>query len=698
MNKLIVFGLGIFLLGGAAVFMMYKKWHKPCLINTFADVEKLFPQTVAQIEPQVKNVEKEIDQRVAAMLAVTPKKRTFANTAQAYDDIFRIMRNVQSPLEIIKYVSPQPAVRAAAEDAVVELYRFSQNAFLKNKRVYEAFKAYVDGNARNESLSDEQRYYLQTQMRMFEHDGLMLPEEQLEQLKRLFNEIAHLWVTFDHNISDDTTTVVCTKQELAGVPESVVNGLARTRGGDYLVGVDYPAVFAVLKYAHDEQTRRRVYEAFENRAYPANYAVLKQLIEKRTQVAKLLGFDSYAAYEISNEMARTPAAVEEFLANVGKKIGEKFDKEVADLLQDLPEGVTLTIEGKLKRWDSFYVREQYKQKHLHIDDKSLTEYFPVDHVLHEAFDMYQQFLGLRFEPVKSVHLWHDSVIAFAVYRVRDGALQGYLVLDLYPRPGKYSHACELEAVPAQIINNVRCPAVICLITNFPRGVDGKPGLFKLRDVEVLFHELGHAMHNMVNNTHLFAFTCTASGCANKIDFIEMPSQMFERFVEYPAVLRRLSRHYKTGQPLPEQTIEALSTIERFDSGQNNIIALLKSLLSLQLYAQKNPDIDELYRSILSSLFGNHFYWDDASHFPANFNHLTEYGSRYYGYLWSMVFAADVFDAIKKRGGLTPEVGARLVDDILSKGSSVDPQIMLEKFLERAPTTDAFFALLGMKDA
>ncbi len=664
-----------------------------CSIADIADVVTLFPSTVKQVETRTAVLKTKILDDTQTILDISAESRTFANTMQAYDTLLRTAKRLMAPLEVLNEVSPDAAVRQACFDALLELNPFVQKHVLQNKDLFKAIQTYIDGNSKTEVLDDEQQYFNQELMRDFKRNGMLLPDDRLAAVIALTNKISELSLQFDKNISSDATRVACSEAELEGVPASVLEHLAKDGQGNFLVTMDYPTAKTVIKFARNSQTRKRVHEAFNNRAYPANYKLLDEIITLRDQKAKMLGFPDFASYDLDSEMAKQPQAVEAFLGELRPKLERKRAQEFNAWLGDLPQGITLAADGVLQPWDVAYVKEYYKQKHLQLNDQLLSEYFPVDHVIDAICAIYQQFLGLRFERVTCAGLWHESVYCFAVYDTDAGRLRGYLLFDLYPRPNKYSHACMIDVVSAQKEGDVLCPAVIAIIANFPHATTDRPGLLKFADVETFFHEFGHAMHGMVGATRMFSF----SGTSVKRDFVEMPSQMFEQWVKEPGILKKLSKHYRSGQPLSDDMIATLGAIDRFDAGLFMLDQLGKTLLSLRLHAEGKKDIQRVYVDIMRSVDEPYIAWDDAVHLPANFGHLTGYAAKYYSYLWSKVFALDLFSAIKEQGLINPAVGKKFVDQVLGKGGAVDPELLLERFLGRKPTVDALLKQFGLAD-
>lgn len=696
MKRLLVYGwmsVCVLCLKGGAIDVSYKKSDDVCIMESIDGIERLFVRSVSEMYERMAVVKKAVQEHIETMSLLTAGQRTFANTIQVYDDTYKQVLLLQASLEAVEAVYQDRVMRDSATKALIDLAQFTQSMLTKNKAIYEAFKAYRDGAMVTEVLDDEQKAYVREVIHIFELDGLNLPTKKRARVRQLVNEITQLTLQFGKNINEDDAVLRFAKAELDGVPDYILDGLTIGDKNIYTVGLDFPTVTAILNHARIEHTRKRVYESFFNKAYPKNDKIVARIIILRQELAHTLGFSSYVDYALAHEMVGTPQAAENFLRTLHQKLEQKVQQEFTDLLREVPAECVLSADRKLQPWDVAYVQQKYKQKYLHVDDRVLMEYFPVEHVLHEVFGLFQDFFGVRFEFLPHISVWSADVYAVEVRDVADNRLRGYLLLDLYQRAGKYSSASEMELVCAQLGKSRQCPAAVLLIANAPQRVNGKPGLLSLEDVATLLHELGHVMHAMFNQTRMYAFASVIT----KLDFVEMPSQLFERVLYDKTILKRISKHWQTGQSLPDAMIDSLVQLEQFDAGYWHRNYVGRSLFLLKLYAEKKPDVRALCRQYMDGVAGDYVAWDDDIHFSSNFLHMADYGPKYYSYLWSKVFAADVYETIKERGGFTAAVGKRFVDEVLSKGGSVDPQQLLEAFLSRKPNEQAFLASVGANE-
>ena len=632
---------------------------------------------------------------VDAIIAIENSQRTFANTAKALDDLMArsdlaVKLNIFS---VTEYLHPDKAMRDMAHDAIKKIEKFFVESVSNNKALYRAFKAYVQENAHNEKLDDEQEYFLAESMKNFKRAGLDLPDEKLKKVTVIKKQLAELSLEFERNIADDNPTIKVSKKELAGLDDDFIASLKKTDDGHYILGVDYPTYFQVMDHSTVASTRKQLFETFANRAYPKNEVVLKKIITLRDELAKILGFESFSALNIDSQMAHTPQRVQTFLNDLRDQAQKKATEELSLFTRQLPPSVTLTSDGKINAWDMGRLKTNFKRQNFNIDERKIAEYFPMQNTIDQLLDVYRQFLGVSFKEVPIAGMWHDDVRLIEVYDKDNTTILGYLFLDLYPRPNKYSHAAHAGIIPAiQLPDGSRLPAVSVVMANFPKPSGTKPSLLMRSDVSTFFHEFGHAMHSILGATQLGSF----AGTHVKTDFVEMPSQMLEEWLWDKDILKKISKHYQSGEPLPDDIIENIVALKRYDSGNFVTRQAMLAQYALDLYSEGADKSPDRMWARQAHAFLPHIYWGPNYRMYASFGHLTGYGAKYYGYLWSKVFALDLFDTIKKYGLLDAGIGTKYVRHIIGRGGSMDPNRLLFNFLGRKPSQKAFLKDMGFE--
>lgn len=659
-------------------------------IQTAHDAMSIFPKTTTQMRELVDKVKQKTGERIASILAISPSERTFDNTAHAMDAMNADLEKVSSLLHMCEMAYPDKELRDQAQKLILELSAYCVDMLSFNMPLYQAFKEYAEVNAPHEVLNDEQKFYISETLKEYKLSGYELPQEQQQQLKMLQKELAELSQVFNSNIAQDVRFITVTRQELSGLTDEQVAPYFDQTSGMYVLKTDYPTVDLILQNCACESTRKALWKEFNNRAHPENYALLKKVVMLRDKIAKLLGYPSYAHCNLDDSMAQSPERVMQFLQELESRATKKAQQEIALLTKELPEGMTLTKEGKVKPWDTRYLMHQFKKRHLAIDERAIAEYFPLEKTIDILLELYEEFLGLTFEQLPAQGLWHPDVKL--IKAESGGRLLGYLFLDLHPRDNKYTHACNLTIMSGLTdqSGNVVVPVVTCVVANFPKSVGEKPALLLRDDVNTFFHEFGHAVHALCGATQLNSF----SGTHVKRDFVELPSQMLEEWMWQPEVLKRISGHYKSGIKLHDELIGAITRVKNFDTGLFLKRQLTFAYLSLACFSEHiDNDIKHEYQLLFERLMPFLEYCPEEN-FISSFGHLMGYGAQYYGYLWSKVFALDLFDYIKQHG-LSSRIGARYRNLVIGKGGSKDPYALLCDFLGRQPSSDAFFKDMGI---
>ncbi len=662
-------------------------------VMNIGDLVRLFPTTVRQIEQQTKAYIRSAKKRIKEIKEVPDDERTFLNTAKALDNVSSLsdLAIFAHATHLVELLSPDKALRDAAHEAMLKINAALIDMF-GDKKLYEGFKAYVQGNAQKEDLTAEQRYYLEQTLKAFQRSGLELPDEAFQQVKELKKELSALALAFERNIATDNRTITVTREALAGVPDDFIDALKTTDAGDYILGVDYPTYFTVIQQATNSDTRKKLYHAFNNRGYPENEEALKNIIAKRDQLAHMLGFASYAHLDLDDQMVQNPERAVAFLDNLIKRADVKEAQEFKELTADLPEGIMLTQDGKMHPWDYGFAKDQHKKKQYDIDEEKISEYFPVEETIAGLLSIYESFLSLRFQEVPIHGLWSNDLRLLKVFDSKTDQQLGFILLDLYPRANKYSHAAHSTVIPATFDKHGKPNTEVSVImANFPKARGDKPPLFKRDDVQTFFHEFGHAMHALLGRTHMASF----SGTSVKTDFVEMPSQMLEEWMWDKEILKMVSGHYQTGESLPDELIDRLLSAKHISTGSFVQRQDMLSMIALNYFLEgQDKDVNQINKELQQEMI-KHVAFAPDTHFYASFGHLSGYGAKYYGYLWSRVFGLDLFHEIRKHGLLNPEIGQKYIKEVIGRGGSADPNELLRNFLGREPNDEAFFKDMGL---
>ena len=368
--------------------------------------------------------------------------------------------------------------------------------------------------------------------------------------------------------------------ELEGLPADYIAAHPAGPDGRIHLTTEYPDVFPILTYARNGELRRRVRTEFDNRAYPANMAVLERMIARRDELARLLGFTTWADYAVADKMVGSAANASAFIERVATASEAASNRDYQTLLkrkqQDEP-GATV-----VNRWETSYYRELVRRSDYDFDSQQVRPYFPYERVKQGVLDISSRLFGVTFRRMKDAPVWHESVEGWEM--LENGKLAGRFYLDMHPRPGKFSHAAHFRVRTGTTDGALPESALVC---NFPGGTPGEPGLMDHGDVEVFLHEFGHLMHSLLARQRWNGI----SGVRTEWDFVEAPSQMLEEWSWDPGLLAGFARHYQTDQPIPADLVRQLERATGFGRALDMRTQMAYARISLSLYDRPPAQVD-----------------------------------------------------------------------------------------------------------
>jgi len=464
--------------------------------------------------------------------------------------------------------------------------------------------------------------------------------------------------------------------------------------GKYAIDLSYPSFYPFMEYAESDSLRKSLRYMFLNKGMPQNISILSEILANRKSLSKLLNYPSFSALIIEEGMAKSTESVWEFENDLIEKIQQKANWDTKQLLQlkyDTIEGNGKTITD----WQKHYYENQLLLKKHQVDSEQVKQYFQVDNVIKGLFAISSQLFNIKFREIENPSVWHSDVRMFEMKEKSDNSLVGYFYLDLYPRKNKYQHAAAFPIVSGKKINSDYQHPIACLVCNFPPPGENTPALLLHEDVETLFHEFGHLLHDMLTTSELF----TQSGTSVAMDFVEAPSQMLENWVWNKESLSLFATHYKTNEIIPDSLLNRMIKARNIQSGNNLLQQIFYGMLDLTLHGESDSSNVKSTTEIMSELQNSITNYDyiEGTHQQASFDHLLDYGASYYGYLWSEVFAADMYSVFEKEGVLNREVGLWFRKTILEKGGTENPMNLVRAFLRRDPNNEAFLKSLGISE-
>jgi oligopeptidase A len=558
-------------------------------------------------------------------------------------------------------------------------------------------------------LSADPRIYLAAQQAL--HDSLPTPADRqlaqryveagrrggggLDSVQRarstaLFQRLNDLQRDFGIALAQDSSSIVIGLRDSVGLPAQLRAGF-HPAGDGLLVPVNNGTRQDFMAFERNPDARLRYLVAYDNRGGPANVARLRTVLALRDTLAHLLGFQTWAAYQLDNKMAKTPERVMRFLEDIRAKLRPKAEAEFARLAPlAKQDGRPVPVVYA----DYYYYLERLRRTKYALESDQIRNYFPVDHVIQSVMALYQELFGLRFTEARSADVWAPGVRAFSVRDAGTGKTLGRLYLDLFPRPNKYEHFADFPIYPARRLpDGSRQLASTAIIGNWPTGAPGRPTLLSHSDLITFFHEFGHAMAAVLDGS---PYVTTGTGNLRQ-DFGEAPSQMLENWMWQPAILRRVSRHVKTGRPLPHTMIKRMLALKHLEDGWGWSRQAFLATYDMRLHTS-SPTVDPtaLYRQLFAEI--TPVTEPDSTVPEAGFGHLMGYDAGYYGYLWAKVYAQDMFSRFEREGILNPRPGRAYRDNILAWGAVLEPEQLVKHFLGRPLSYDAFYRELGISQS
>ena len=639
---------------------------------------------------------KQAETEIATIVAVPADERNFANTLGAYDDmLYRLQTQIWYP-QIMAYLSTDPEARERGR-TVSEHEANWMTELSTREDLYGAVKALAE---RSLSLDPVQQRYLDQMLRDYRRAGMELSEDKRERYKAIQQELTKLGLEFDQNINEDGTRVRLTAEELAGVPDGVMQRLERDKSGDlYQVQLDYSVYLPIMRYCTNEITRHKMYLARRREGGQRNVDKLHKILRLRAELAHLLGYKNTAQYQLEIKMAKNVQAVWDFYDKLIPLVHEKAEVDFAEL-QAEKRAHTGDPDTTLQAWDQSFYETRLLRDRYQVDRERLREYFPLDAVIGGVFMISNKLYGLKFDEVTDQveqlglkPVWHDDVQVYEVRDTKDNSVRGYLYFDLFPREAKDTGAWQWGVTPYKQLQTGEIERPVIVVNcNFTPPDDERPSLLDHTEVVTFFHEFGHVLHTLLSDVPYYRF----SGTEVARDFVEVPSQMFENWAWDRDVLKQFARHYKTGAPLPDDLLDAALKARNFCSGMQTLAQFWLGMTDMRYHTDPDGNVD-------TTKIGNDTYTEVTLYtappntfFEAGFGHLLGYQAGYYSYMWGLVYAQDIASKMHEMGMLSPAAGQRLRETILSRGGTVDESQMLHDFLGREPRMDAFLEHLGLE--
>jgi thimet oligopeptidase len=612
-------------------------------------------------------------QRSIGKIVAVKGPKTIGNTLSNYDEALGQISAALYFSSLMEAVHPDAAFRDRAT-AMTRKVSVVQTALSLNRDVYQALAAIPVAHA-----DAATQYYLRRQLLEFRLAGVDKDDATRQRLKRLNDELTAEQSAFERNINDGQKTVeVRDASELKGLPQDYIDAHQPDKDGVIRITTSYPDYIPAMNFAVSDAFRRRLYLAFNTRAYPQNRDVLMKMLRTRYEIASSLGYKSWADYNAADKMIGNGARIAEFIRDLDQAVRPVAEQEFQMLLAEKrksdPQATAIGLEEKS------YYQEQVRRSSFNFDSQSVRPYLPYARVKQGILDTAATLFHVTFRQEPGVPAWESSVETWQV--IDAGKVIGRFYLDMHPRPGKYSHAEMMQVLDG--IRGKQLPEAV-LICNFPRPTPQDPGLMEYGDVQTFFHEFGHLMHGILGGQQPWA---GISGITMESDFVEAPSQMLEEWIQSPQVLASFARDYQSGKPIPAELVLRMKRASAFGRasyvGQQNGY----TALSYEIYDAKPEDVDLDKIANADALKYTLFTAPADTHMYASFGHLAGYSSAYYTYMWDKVIAEDFFEQFNSENLLAGDAPLRYRRTVLEPGGSESANDLVKHFLGRPQSIGA----------
>ena len=653
-----------------------EEWNTPYGIPPFDEIQlsDYIPAVTAGIEQQ--------KQELDAILA-NPDAPTFDNTVAAYEYSGEILTKVSLVLFNLQETEGNEEMDKVVEEATA-LLTAHEDEMSMNKAFFERVKAVYDAD--QSGLTREQQMVLKNLYESFTRSGVALDEASQARLKDINQKIAAAQQKFGTNLLAENNAF----KETFGVPVSA-----------------YPAE---MTGCEDRDRREAMFKAYSSRGNNGNEydnkALCLEILKLRAEKARMLGFDTFAAYQLDNKMARNPQTVDSFLGQIMGPAASKAVEEIADMQEIMDEDIAagkLAEGSTIQPWDWFYYAEKVRQRKYALDEELTKPYFMMENVRHGVFAAAEKIYGVKVEPLSDVPVYNEAVDAFKVTDA-DGSLLGIFMTDYFPRDSKRGGAWMTnfrdQYIDAQG-NDIR--PIIINVGNMSAPKDSLPALFTIDEVETVFHEFGHALHGLVTK-------CTypsVSGTSVARDFVETFSQFNENWAFQPEILAEYAKHYQTGETIPDTLVAKILKAEKFNQGFMTSELCAASILDMKWHELTE---EELARMSEGDQAANVAAFEAKvcqemglpeqiipRYRTTYFNHIfnSGYSAGYYSYLWAEVIDKDAFEYFKQQGIYNPEVARSFRENLMERGGSEEPMVLYVRFRGAEPDPGALLRARGL---
>jgi peptidyl-dipeptidase Dcp len=673
----------------------FSEYNTPYNVPPFDKIDT--SHYIPAIEKGIMDQQAEIDAIVNSTEAPS-----FDNTILPYDRSGDLLSKVSRAFGTVNGANTNPALQAINRKIAPKTTKHHDNISL-NDKLFQRIKAVYE-NRETSNLDADQKRVVEKYYEDFTRNGANLNEVDKQKLRELNQKLSALSIKFNENLlaeTNDNFKLVIDKQEdLAGLPQEIIDAAADKAKEDSLVGkwvftLQKPLMIPFLQYADNRSLREKLYCGYFMRCNNDNKfdnkEILLNIANLRVERANLLGYKTFAEYSISRNMAQTPEKVYEFLNSILTPAQEVAKKDRDDMQKIIAkEGGKFNVEP----WDWWYYAEKLRKEKFNLDESELKPYFVLGNVRDGMFYVANKLYGLTFTRITNIPVYHPEVEAYEV-KEADGQYAGVLYMDFYPRSGKRPGAwCGAIRSQAYDKDGKRVPPIVSMVCNFTRPNGDTPALLTWDEVSTMFHEFGHGLHNLFTDGK---YDRTAGSVPR--DMVELPSQIMENWAAEPEVIKYYGKHYKTGEVIPDELLERLQKSMVFNQGFVTVEYVAASILDLDWHSFTEPKKIDVLAFEKESLSKMKLMKEILPRYRSTyFGHIIGgYSAGYYVYLWAAVLDSDAFQAFVDSGDIfNKEIAAKFRKHILTEGGTDEGMVQYKKFRGQDPSNEPLLKKRGLK--
>lgn len=641
-------------------------------------------------------------QKIAKIVS-DPSTPSFENTIEALEYSLLSLKRLELVFFNINAAETSKEIQQIAQEISPVLSEFYNDITL-NRELFHKVKNIYDQRDQL-SLSVEQQKLLEETYKSFVRNGANLNDEAKNEFRRITRELASLSLKFEENLLDETnayTLHLTNNEDLSGLPAFVVEAASMEAKSRQLKGwvftLKAPSYMAFMKYADNRKLREQLYRAYSSRCFhnneKDNQEIIRRIAALRLEMARLLGYDTYAAYILEKRMAETPENVNVFLHEMLEKALPVARREYDELKEYI---VRKGADLRLQRWDWPYYAEKLRKEMFDISDEMTKPYFRLDNVEKGIFDLIGMLYGLTIKAVDNIPVYHPGVRTFEVVDSNDPKerLLALLYLDYFPREGKQGGAWMTNYLEQHKDNEKDNRPHVSLVFNFTKPTNSEPSLLTYDELRTFLHEFGHALHSIMSECSYWSL----SGTNVYRDFVELPSQIMENWGEEKEWLDRVAIHYKTGEKIPAEMLEKLIRSRNFNNGYAFVRQLSFGFNDMAWHSLTQPYEGPVAEFELKAMAATELFPPvEGCCFSTGFHHIFGggYAAGYYGYKWAEVLDADAFSLFKQNGIFDRKTAQSFRENILSRGGTEHPMVLYKRFRGREPSIDALLERSRLK--